>query len=87
MGLVGENKYIIFREEDTCRGELSSGIFYMQVMKSFMHPAKRFGDSHAKPQEYSIHPWPICLGGGGVSDGSKMPNFYFGTVSLVLHLV
>ena len=65
MGLVGENKYIIFREEDTCRGELSSGIFYMQVMKSFMHPAKRFGDSHAKPQEYSFHPWPICLGGGG----------------------
>ena len=81
MGLDGENKYFIFREEDTCRGELSSGIFYiLQVMKSFMHPAKRFGDPHAKPQEYSIHPWPICLGGGGVSDGSKMPNFYFGKV-------
>jgi hypothetical protein len=25
-----------------------------------MYPAKRFGDPHAKPQEYSIHPWPIC---------------------------
>ena len=27
------------------------------------------------------------FGGRGVSDGSKMANFYFGTVSLVLHLV
>ena len=45
MGLVGENKYIIFREEDTCRGELSSGIFYMQLMQ-------RFVDSHVKPHMY-----------------------------------
>ena len=43
----------------------------MQVKKSFMHPAKRFGDAHAKAQEYSIHPWPMCFGGRGVSDDGK----------------
>ena len=80
MGLGGENKYFIFREEDTSWGELSSGVFYMQIMQSFMHLVKRFGDSHVKPQEYFIYPWLIYLGGGGVSDGSKMPNFYFGKV-------
>ena len=87
MGLGGENKYFIFREDGTSWGEPPSGVFYMQIMQSFMHLVKRFGDSHLKTQEYFIYPWLIYLGGGGVSDGSKMPNFYFGTVSLVLHLV
>ena len=38
----------------------------MQIMQSFMHLVKRFGDSHVKPQEYFIYPGLICLGGGGV---------------------
>ena len=57
MGLGGENKYFIFREEDTSWGELSSGIFYMQIMQSFMHLVKRFVDSHVKPQEYGLYVW------------------------------
>ena len=78
MGLGGENKYFIFREDGTSWGEPPSGVLYMQIMQFFMHLVKRFGDSHLKTQEYFIYPWLICLGGGGVSDGSKMPNFYFG---------
>ena len=87
MGLDDENYYFIFQGENTSRGGFSSGIPDMQVKISLMHSAKRLGDAHAKAQEYSIHPWPMCFGGRGVSDDSKMANHHFGTMSLVLYLV
>ena len=43
-------------------------------------PAKRLGDAHVKAQEYSIHSWPMCFGGRGVSDDGKMANHHFGSI-------
>ena len=47
-----------------------------------MHPAKRLGDAHVKAQEYSIHSWPMCFGGRGVSDDGKMANHHFEYISI-----
>ena len=52
----------------------------MQVKIFLMHPAKRLGDAHVKAQEYSIHSWPMCFGGRGVSDDGKMANHHFGSI-------
>ena len=37
-------------------------------------------DAHVKAQEYSIHSWPMCFGGRGVSDDGKMANHHFGSI-------
>ena len=52
----------------------------MQVKIFLMHSAKRLGDAHVKAQEYSIHSWPMCFGGRGVSDDGKMANHHFGSI-------
>ena len=73
MGLDGENKYFIFRDEDT------------SLRRTF-----KWNLLHANNEticRFTCKTTYVCLGGGGVSDGREMPNFYFGTVSLVLHLV
>ena len=69
-----------FQGEKTSWGGFWSGIPDMQVKISLMHPAKRLGDAHAKAQEYSIHSWPLCFGGRGVSDAGKMANHHFGSI-------
>ena len=69
-----------FQGEKTSWGGFWSGIPDMQVKISLMHPAKRLGDAHVKAQEYSIHSWPMCFGGRGVSDDGKMANHHFGSI-------
>ena len=80
MGLDDENYYFIFQGENTSWGGFSSGIPDMQVKIFLMHPAKWLGDAHAKAPEYSIHSWPMCFGGRGVSDDGKMANHHFGSI-------
>ena len=69
-----------FQGEKTSWGGFWSGIPDMQVKISLMHPAKWLGDAHAKAPEYSIHSWPMCFGGRGVSDDGKMANHHFGSI-------
>ena len=87
MGLDGENKYFIFRDEDTSLRRTFKWDLWLASKETFHASCQKIWRRTCKTTRIFYPSLAHMFGGRGVSDGSKMANFYFGTVSLVLHLV